>query len=106
MLAVLARPNDQEWLLLFHLVGVFLLFGGILAVTTASLAALARGAGGHTLALRRVALVGNLVVVLPGFVLAYVFGAMLADRRYPNEPDWLDLAFPLTDISVVFGFVV
>jgi hypothetical protein len=105
VLAVLGRPHDQEWLLLFHLVGVFALLGGVLAVTIASLAALARGLDERVVVLRRVALATNLLVVLPGFVTVYVFGAILADRRFPNSPDWLDLAFPLTDASVVVGFL-
>jgi fructose-specific phosphotransferase system IIC component len=106
VLAVLGRPHDQEWLLLFHLIGAFALIGGFIAVSTASLAALTPSPAERVLALRRVALVTNLVVVLPGFVTAYVFGTILADRRYPNTPSWLDVAFPLTDVAVVFGFVV
>jgi hypothetical protein len=106
VLAVLGRPHDQEWLLLFHLLGVFALLGGVLAVTTASLAALARRADERMLALRRVAFLANVLVVLPAFAVAYVFGSILANRRYPSSPNWLNVAFGLTDVAVVLAFVV
>ncbi len=93
-----------NWLLMFHLFSAFILVAGFLVVTAASVLAL-RAPGKPGILLRRVALRTNLMVVIPGFVGAHIFGMILGDREFPKgekSPGWLDAAFGLTDL---FGIV-
>jgi hypothetical protein len=102
------RPSDLNWLLMFHVLGAFLLVGSVLAVTILSLAAL-RPAERHTVVLlRRLALRTQLAGVIPSLVLLYVFGTWLASREHldKNTPTWLDIAYPVTDGTVVIGGVL
>lgn len=102
MLALLGRPESWNWLLLFHVLAAFLLAGGALTVVAVSLAALRRRTGEHVALLRGIAFWTSLSVVLPSFVAVYVLGSILADKEFgKDEPDWLDLAFSVTDVTLV-----
>ena len=101
------RPTDWNWLLLFHLLFAFALVGGAMTVVLVSFAAGRRAWPEQVPLLRAIAFRTNLLVVLPGFVGAHVFGSLLADREYPhNEPDWLSAGFAVTDIALIVGGVV
>jgi len=79
MLALI-RPNDWNWLLMFHLLAAFMLVGGVLTVVLTSLAAGRSTDPEHVPLLRAIAFRTNLVVVLPGFIAVLVFGTVLSDR--------------------------
>jgi hypothetical protein len=101
MIAAL-RPNDWNWLLLFHLLSSFLLVAGVVSVALASLAA-DHGAWPHQVPLlRALAFRINLVVVVPAFVAVHVFGDLLSNREYHgHEPDWLSIGFTVTDVTAI-----
>ena len=100
------RPTDWNWLLLGHLAFAFALVGGVITVVLVSLAAGRSGRPEQVPLLRAIAFRTNLVVVLPGFIGAHLFGSVLSDREYDgHEPDWLSIAFGLTDISLIVGGV-
>ncbi len=45
--------------------------------------------------------------MLPGFIGVHVFGDLLANREYDgHDPDWLSIAFSLTDGSLIVGGVL
>lgn len=101
------RPTDWNWLLLAHLIFAFALVGGVITVVLASLAAGRGGRPEQVPLLRAIAFRTNLVVVLPGFIGVHVFGDLLSNREYDrHEPDWLSIAFGLTDIGLIVGGVV
>lgn len=101
------RPNDWNWLLLFHLLAAFMLVGGVITVVVTSLAAGRGGRPGQVLLLHAIAFRTNLVIVLPGFIGVHVFGDLLSNREYNgHEPDWLSIAFGLTDIDLIVGGVL
>lgn len=101
------RPADWNWLLLFHLVFAFALLGGVITVMLTSLAAERSGRPEQVPLLRAIAFRTNLVVVLPGFIGVHVFGDLLSNREYDgHEPDWLSIAFGLTDINLIVGGVL
>jgi hypothetical protein len=101
------RPNEWNWYLLFHLLSAFALVGGVLTVVTVSLAAARRAWPEQIPLLRAIAFRTNLVVVLPAFVGVHVFGDLLANREYKGpDPDWLSIAFTLTDVDLILGGVL
>jgi hypothetical protein len=101
------RPTDWNWLLFAHLSFAFALVGGVLTVVLVSLAAGRSGRPDQVPLLRAIAFRTNLVVVLPGFIGTHVFGALLSDREYDgHEPDWLSIAFGLTDVALIVGGVL
>jgi hypothetical protein len=105
MVAVLGRPDSWNWLLFGHLVFAFLLVGGVLVVVMASLAAPHLPA--QLVPLRSVAFWANLAVVLPSFIGTYVLGGVLETKEYDGkDPRWLEAAFRITDITLVFGGVL
>lgn len=106
MLAAI-RPTDWNWLLLFHLLFAFALVGGAMAVVLTSFAAARHAWPEQVPLLRALAFRTNLLVVLPGFVGAHVFGDLLANREYPHhEPDWLSAGFAITDITLIVGGIL
>jgi len=57
--------------------------------------------------LRAIAFRTNLVVVLPAFIVVWVFGDLLASREYKHgDPDWLSAGFAITGIALIVGGVV
>ena len=97
----------SDWLLFAHILSAMLLFGGVLAVATVSLAAQRRAWPDQVPILRALAFRTNLFVVLPGFVAVHVFGDLLANREYKHgNPDWLDTGFAITDADLIVGGVV
>jgi hypothetical protein len=97
----------SDWLLFAHLLSAIVLFGGVLAVATVSLAAQRWAWPDQVPLLRAIAFRTNLLVVLPGFVAVHVFGDLLSNREYKHgEPDWLDIGFAITDIDLILGGVV
>jgi hypothetical protein len=101
------RPNDWNWLLLFHLLAAFALVGGAITVVLTSLAAGRKAWPEQVPLLRAIAFRTNLLVVLPSFVAVHVFGDLLANREYKNaEPDWLSAGFAITDGSLIVGGVL
>jgi hypothetical protein len=106
MLAII-RPTDWNWLLLGHLLSALLLFGGVLAVATVSLAAQLWAWPDQVPLLRALAFRTNLFVVLPGFIAVHVFGDVLAGREFPHDsPDWVDIGFAITDGGLIVGGVL
>jgi len=101
------RATEWNWLLLFHLLFSFALVGGAITVVTTSFAAVRKAWPEQVPLLRAIAFRTNLLVVLPGFVGAHVFGSLLADREYPHhEPDWLSAGFAITDAALIVGGVL
>jgi hypothetical protein len=105
VLAILraGSPDSWNWLLLGHLLSAMLLVAGVITVMLASLAA--SRVPGQVVPLRSVAFWTNLTIVLPSFVGAYVFGGVLADKEYEEDPHWLEIAFRITDVALVLGGV-
>jgi hypothetical protein len=100
------RPDDWNWLLLFHVLLAMIAVGGVLTVVAASLSAL-RAAGDHLVMLRVLAFRANVLAVLPGLVGVYVFGLILSDREFGDEtPDWLDISWRITEVTLVVGGVL
>src|SRR5204863_3756777 len=96
-------------LLTFHLIGAFVLVGGVLTVAILSVAALRQAAPERVALLRSLALRTNLLLVLPAFVAVHIFGMVLADREFPSgtkSPGWLDAGFGITDGAGVIGIVL
>ncbi len=101
------RPDDWNWLLLFHLAFAFALVGGLIVVAMVSVAASRRARPEQVPLLRGIAFRTNLFVVLPGFIAVHVLGGLLADREYPHaDPDWLSAAFAITDAALIVGGVL
>ncbi len=97
----------SDWLLFAHVLSAMVLFGGVLAVATVSLAAQRWAWPDQIPLLRAVAFRTNLLVVLPAFVAVRVFGDLLASREFEHDsPTWLDVGFALTDASLIVGGVV
>jgi hypothetical protein len=97
----------SDWLLFAHVLSAMILFGGVLAVVTVSLAATGQAWPAQVPLLRAIAFRTNLVVVLPGFIAVHVFGDLLADREFKgSEPDWLDIGFAITDVDLIVGGVL
>jgi hypothetical protein len=97
----------SDWLLFAHVLSAMVLFGGVLAVATVSLAAQRWAWPDQVPLLRAVAFRTNLLVVLPGFIAVHVFGDLLANREFKHgQPDWLDIGFALTDGGLIVGGVV
>jgi hypothetical protein len=96
----------SDGLLFAHILSAMILFGGVLAVVTISVAAQQRAWPDQVPLLRALAFRTNLIVVLPGFVAVHIFGTLLADREFKHgQPDWLDLGFAITDIDLIVGGV-
>jgi hypothetical protein len=109
VVALLGRPDTWNWLLFFHLLFAFVLVGAVITVMLVSVAARAAAWEAHLPLLRGVAFWTNLGVVLPSFIGLRVVAQALADREFPDgapTPDWLDLAYPLTDGALVIGGVL
>ncbi len=101
------RPNDWDWLLLFHLLFAFALVGGVATVVLVSAAAARKAWPEQVPLLRAIAFRVNLVVVIPAFIAIHVFGAILGDREYPNsDPDWLSISFTITSIATIVAIVL
>lgn len=97
----------SDWLLFAHLLSAMLLFGGVLAVATVSLAAQRWAWPDQVPILRALAFRTNLLVVLPGFIAVHVFGDLLANKEFKHgNPDWLDTGFALTDADLIVGGVL
>ena len=97
----------SDWLLFAHLLSAMLLFGGVLAVATVSLAAQRWAWPDQVPILRALAFRTNLFVVLPGFIAVHVFGDLLANKEFKHgNPDWLDTGFALTDADLIVGGVL
>jgi hypothetical protein len=96
----------SDWLLFAHVLTAIVLFGGVLAVATVSLAAQRWARPDQIPLLRAVAFRTNLLVVLPAFVAVHVFGDLLANREFEHgSPTWLAVGFALTDASLIVGGV-
>jgi hypothetical protein len=101
------RPDDWNWLLMFHLLSAFLLVGGVVTVVLVSLAASRKAWPEQVPLLRAIAFRTNLVVVLPAFIAVHVFGDVLAGREYKDgDPDWLSAGFAITDVTLIVGGVL
>src|SRR5205085_12598422 len=80
----------SDWLLFAHILSAMLLFGGVLAVATVSLAAERWAWPDQVPILRALAFRTHLFVVLPGFVAVHVFGDLLANKALKHgNPAWL-----------------
>jgi branched-subunit amino acid ABC-type transport system permease component len=102
------RGDSQNWFLLFHIVSAVMVFAGAIVVTAASLSALRMAIPERALLLRRIALFTSLLTI-PPYIGIHIFGRLLADRQYPSgvdEPDWLGIGFPLTDLYGVVSIIV
>jgi hypothetical protein len=101
------RPDDWDWLLMFHLLFGFVLVGGVITVVLTSIAAGHKAWPEQVPLLRAVAFRTNLVVVLPSFIAVHVFGDLLAGREYKHgDPDWLSAGFAITDVALIVGGVL
>jgi hypothetical protein len=97
----------SDWLLFAHILSAMLLFGGVLAVATVSVAARRWAWPDQVPILRALAFRTNLFVVLPGFIAVHVFGDLLANREFKHgNPDWLDTSFAITDADLILGGVL
>ena len=94
------RPDDWNWLLLGHLLGVAVLFGSLLIVAVAS--ALTRGLGGpDSLSVRRVILLTITFGAWPAFLVTIGLGHALQGKEDVHAT-WIDVSAPLSEIA---GFV-
>jgi NADH:ubiquinone oxidoreductase subunit 6 (subunit J) len=109
MLALYGRPHTWLWLLTFHVISAFILVGAAITVAIFSIAALRQTDTGRVTELRRLALRTTLIVAIPAFIGAHLFGQILAGKEFPKgtkTPGWLDTGFVVTDAFGVFGIVV
>jgi hypothetical protein len=97
----------SDWLLFAHVLSAMVLFGGVLAVTTVSLAAQRWAWPDQVPLLRALAFRTNLLVVFPGFIAVDVFGELLGDCEYKHgRPDWLDIGSTITNVDLIVGGVL
>ena len=94
-----------HWLLFFHLLGAFSLFGGAAVAGTLQLAALRRERPSEILALLRLTRVGVVLVVV-GALLTLGFGIGLASHLgYGLSPAWVQASLGLWLASIVLGAI-
>src|SRR2546423_8951102 len=97
----------NDWLLFAHVLSAMLLFAGVLAVVTVSMAAARQAWPVQVPLLRAIAFRTNLLLVLPAFIAVHVFGDLLANREFKgSEPDWLNIGFAITDGDLIVGGVL
>jgi hypothetical protein len=95
------RPDDWNWLLLGHLLGVAALFGSLLIVGVIS--ALTRDlAAPQSYLVRRVVLLTVTFGSWPGFLLTIGLGHALQSKE-DLKGTWVDVAAPLTEIVGFIG---
>jgi hypothetical protein len=98
-----SRP---EWLLFCHIASAMVLVAGLIVVVLVSSAAERKAQSDHVPLLRAIAFRTNLVIVIPTFILVHVFGAMLADREFADDPTWLGASFAITTIATIAALVL
>ena len=95
------RPDDWNWPLLGHLLGVAALFGSLLIVVLASI--LERtGAPGGLVRVRRFVLFTIAALAWPGFLVTIGLGHVLQSKEDASGT-WVDVAAPLTEIAGFLG---
>jgi hypothetical protein len=109
MIGAYGRPHTWSWLLTFHVISAVVLVGAAITVAILSVAAIRQTDAARVTLLRRLALRTTLLLGIPAFLGAHIFGMILADKEYPSgtkSPGWLDAGFGITDAFGVFGIIV
>ena len=97
----LVRPSDWEWALLFHLLGAFLLVGGLAAVVLTALAAWRRRHGPEITLLTRFSFRTLLFVVWPSFILMRVAAEWVrTESPFDDEAGWIGVGYIVSDVGV------
>ena len=104
------RPSDWEWVLLLHLVGVFLLVGGILVVALAAVVAHRTEVATEAAMRRRIAFRTLLAVALPGYVAMRVGGQWLESKEegqlFTGDPTWIGIGYIVSDVGALILIVL
>ena len=101
MLALL-RSSGWEWALLAHVVGAFLLFGGMTLVAIVAVDAARTHAVERSIALRRIGLRTLLFLVIPSSVLMRVSAEwVLSESPFPDDQAWVGLGYAIGDLGLL-----
>jgi hypothetical protein len=102
MLAIVRPDSMWEVALLFHVLGALALIGGVALVSAASVGALRTPTLERALALRRVALRGMLLVVIPAFVIMRLAAEWVRSADpFPDDLAWVELGYVISDFGVI-----
>ncbi len=106
-MVAIVRPGSWNFPLFLHLLGAFVLVGGLIAVAVLALQAWRRD-NDERLRLWPLAFRTMLLVVLPGWLVMRVAGQWLASRENLDdvEPGWLDYGFFIGDAGLVVLLVL
>ena len=104
MMVAAIRPESWNLPLFLHLLGAFVLVGGIAAVTTLSVVSWRRPE--RTL-LAQGALRILLILVWPGWLVMRVAGQWLDSKEdIPGDPTWLGIGFLVGDVGLIVLIVL
>ena len=96
-----------EWLLILHLVGVFLLVGGSVTVTVLAIARTRTSNTGVIHTLSMLAEIGEYGLIVPGALMAIGFGSWLvSESGYSYGDDWIVSAYVLFGFAFSLGTLV
>jgi hypothetical protein len=102
MVAAIRPDAGWEWALLFHVLGALLLIGGVALVSVASVGALRTPVLARALALRRVALRGMLLLVIPAFIVMRVAAEWVrSEDPFDDAAAWIDIGYVISDAGVI-----
>lgn len=98
--------TTYEWLLIAHLVGVFLLVAGSGAATVLGIAQGRTQSPKVMASLARLSEISERVLIYPGFLLAIVFGSWLVDEAgYDYDAGWIITAYVLWALAMFLGLL-
>ncbi len=89
------RPDEWNYVLLLHIGGAMILFGG--TFTAASALAFARGDA----RILRLGYWSLLTVALPGYVLMRIGAERILTKEGIGEPDWIGVGYLVADLSAL-----
>ena len=99
-LAIL-RSADWEWALLFHVLGAFVLVGGLAAVVAVAAVAERADRADDAGTLRTLGLRTLVFAVLPAFVLMRLTAEWVrSEDPFPDEETWIGIGYMVADLGV------
>ena len=98
--------TTYEWLLILHLLGVFLLVAGSGAATVVGIAQARTASTAIMAALARLSAISEWGLIYPGMVLAILFGSLLVDEAgYEYGDGWIVAAYVLWVAIMLVGLL-
>ncbi|MGH2922053.1 MAG: DUF2269 family protein [Gaiellaceae bacterium] len=96
--------TTYEWLLIAHLVGVFLLVAGSGAATVLGVAQGRTQSPKVMATLARLSEISEWALIYPGFLLAIVFGSWLVDEAgFDYDAGWIVTAYVIWALAILVG---